>query len=106
MSETKIALVTGANKGIGYEIAAGLGALGWSIGVGARDEQRREDAVAKLRAVGVDAFGVPLDMTDDAPLRTGADAAYRTKYGSSSSTASMVTPEAAATTLQLSPEKC
>jgi hypothetical protein len=40
-----------------------------------------------------------------APLRTGVDAAYRTKYGSSSSTASMVTPEAAATTLQLSPEK-
>src|SRR3954469_16683948 len=32
------ALVTGANKGIGYEIAAGLGALGWAVGVGARDE--------------------------------------------------------------------
>lgn len=50
MSEKTIALVTGANKGIGYEIAAGLGALGWSVGVGARDEQRRETAVAKLRA--------------------------------------------------------
>ncbi|MEK8172311.1 SDR family NAD(P)-dependent oxidoreductase [Streptomyces sp. M19] len=35
MSEKTIALVTGANKGIGYEIAAGLGALGWSVGVGA-----------------------------------------------------------------------
>jgi NAD(P)-dependent dehydrogenase (short-subunit alcohol dehydrogenase family) len=30
MDEQKIALVAGANKGIGYEIAAGLGALGWS----------------------------------------------------------------------------
>ena len=29
MSGQTIALVTGANKGIGYEIAAGLGALGW-----------------------------------------------------------------------------
>ena len=43
------ALVTGANKGIGYEIAAGLGALGWSVGVGARDAYRREAAVEKLR---------------------------------------------------------
>ena len=36
MSETTTALVTGANKGIGYEIAAGLGALGLRVGVGAR----------------------------------------------------------------------
>ncbi|KPC71646.1 dehydrogenase [Streptomyces sp. NRRL WC-3753] len=64
MSEKTVALVTGANKGIGYEIAAGLGARGWSVGVGARDEQRRKDAVAKLRAAGADAFGVPLDVTD------------------------------------------
>jgi NAD(P)-dependent dehydrogenase (short-subunit alcohol dehydrogenase family) len=40
MSEQAIALVTGANKGIGYEIAVGLGGLGWSVGVGSRDEQR------------------------------------------------------------------
>ncbi|MEU4475144.1 SDR family oxidoreductase [Micromonospora sp. NPDC023888] len=68
MSQTTIALVTGANKGIGYEIAAGLGALGWSVGVGARDDTRREAAVEKLRAAGVDAFGVPLDVTDDASV--------------------------------------
>ncbi|MFI7426937.1 SDR family oxidoreductase [Micromonospora sp. NPDC049836] len=72
MSERTIALVTGANKGIGYEIAAGLGALGWRVGVGARDEQRREAAVAKLRADGVDAFGVPLDVTDDASVAAAA----------------------------------
>ncbi|MBS2537343.1 SDR family oxidoreductase [Catenulispora sp. NF23] len=70
--EKTIALVTGANKGIGYEIAAGLGALGWSVGVGARDEQRREEAVAKLRAAGMDAFGVPLDVTDEASVQTAA----------------------------------
>ncbi|MET8413825.1 SDR family oxidoreductase [Streptomyces sp. NPDC005195] len=72
MSETKIALVTGANKGIGYAIATGLGALGHRVGVAARDDTRRETAVEKLRAGGVDAFGVPLDVTDD---RSVADAA-------------------------------
>ncbi|WP_234543458.1 SDR family oxidoreductase [Streptomyces shenzhenensis] len=72
MSEKTIALVTGANKGIGYEIAAGLSALGWSVGVGARDERRRTDAVAKLRAAGADAFGVPLDVTDDESVAAAA----------------------------------
>jgi NAD(P)-dependent dehydrogenase (short-subunit alcohol dehydrogenase family) len=72
MSESKTALITGANKGIGYEIAAGLGALGWRVGVGARDGQRREAAVAKLRAAGADAFGVPLDVTDDASVTAAA----------------------------------
>jgi NAD(P)-dependent dehydrogenase (short-subunit alcohol dehydrogenase family) len=65
MSETKIALVTGANKGIGYAIASGLGALGYRVAVGTRDAARRETAVEKLRAAGVDAFGVPLDVTGD-----------------------------------------
>ncbi|SPT51609.1 SDR family oxidoreductase [Actinomadura madurae] len=73
MSEKTIALVTGANKGIGYEIAAGLGALGWSVGVGARDAERREAAVEKLRAGGADAFGVPLDVTDDASVAAAAE---------------------------------
>ena len=72
MDGQTIALVTGANKGIGYEIAAGLGALGWSVGVGARDEERRENAVQKLRAAGADAFGVPLDVTDDASVAAAA----------------------------------
>jgi NAD(P)-dependent dehydrogenase (short-subunit alcohol dehydrogenase family) len=72
MSEQTIALVTGANKGIGYEIAAGLGALGWSVGVGARDEERREAAVEKLRAAGLEAFGVPLDVTDDGSVAAAA----------------------------------
>ena len=68
-----IALVTGANKGIGYEIAAGLGSLGYRVGVGARDATRRETAVGKLRAVGVDAFGVPLDVTDDRSVTDAAE---------------------------------
>jgi NAD(P)-dependent dehydrogenase (short-subunit alcohol dehydrogenase family) len=72
MSGQTIALVTGANKGIGYEIAAGLGALGWTVGVGARDDERREAAVQKLRADGADVFGVPLDVTDDDSVAAAA----------------------------------
>ncbi|MEU8708918.1 SDR family oxidoreductase [Streptomyces sp. NPDC048565] len=72
MSGQKTALVTGANKGIGYEIAAGLGALGWKVGLGARNDERREEAVAKLREAGVDVFGVPLDVTDDASVAAAA----------------------------------
>ena len=68
----KTALVTGANKGIGYEIAAGLARLGFRVGVGARDTGRRDDAVQKLRAEGLDVFGVPLDVTDDASVAAAA----------------------------------
>jgi len=72
MSKQTIALVTGANKGIGFEIAAGLGALGWTVGVGARDHGRRDEAVQKLRAGGADVFGVPLDVTDDESVAAAA----------------------------------
>ena len=68
----KTALVTGANKGIGYEIVAGLARRGFRVGVGARDTGRREEAVAKLRADGHDVFGVALDVTDDASVTAAA----------------------------------
>lgn len=58
VNDTKTALVTGANKGIGFAIAQGLGALGFTVAVGARDDAGREEAVADLRAAGTDAFGV------------------------------------------------
>ena len=73
MSETKIALVTGANKGIGYAIASGLGALGYRVAVGARDAGRRETAAGKLRAAGAGAFGVPLDVTGDQSVAGAAE---------------------------------
>ena len=72
-NEVKIALVTGANKGIGYAIATGLGALGYRVAVGARDQTRLETAVEKLRAAGVDAFGVLLDVTDGQSVTAAAE---------------------------------
>src|SRR5690349_22445423 len=70
--QTRTALVTGANKGIGYEIAAGLARRGFRVGVGARDTARREEAVDKLRAEGLDVFGVALDVTDEASVAAAA----------------------------------
>lgn len=49
-----IALVTGANKGIGHEIARQLGELGMTVLLGARDPGRRDEATAKLRAEGLE----------------------------------------------------
>jgi NAD(P)-dependent dehydrogenase (short-subunit alcohol dehydrogenase family) len=72
VDDTKTALVTGANKGIGFAIAQGLGAIGFTVAVGARDEARREEAVERLRAAGVDAFGVALDVTSDDSVAAAA----------------------------------
>jgi len=59
----KIALVTGANKGIGYAIAAGLADRKMTVLVGARDIDRRDAAVERLRAAGGDVHGITLDVT-------------------------------------------
>jgi NAD(P)-dependent dehydrogenase (short-subunit alcohol dehydrogenase family) len=73
MSEPKVALVTGANKGIGYEIARGLGAAGITVLVGARDAERGAAAAGKLRAEGITAVPLELEVTD--PVSVSAAAA-------------------------------
>jgi NAD(P)-dependent dehydrogenase (short-subunit alcohol dehydrogenase family) len=60
----KVALVTGANKGIGYAIAAELAAGGMSVLLAARDAHRGEQAAAALRSAGRDVHPVVLDVTD------------------------------------------
>ncbi len=54
---SKTVLVTGANKGIGFGIAKHLGLSGWKVIVGARNEKRATDAIAKLLNEGVDVLG-------------------------------------------------
>jgi len=70
---TTIALVTGANKGIGLETAQQFGARGFTVLAGARDEERGREAERELRLAGVDARFVPLDVTDEASVRQAAD---------------------------------
>jgi NAD(P)-dependent dehydrogenase (short-subunit alcohol dehydrogenase family) len=70
---TTIALITGANKGIGLETARQFGARGFTVLAGARDEERGLAAERELRADGVDARFVSLDVTADASAREAAD---------------------------------
>jgi NAD(P)-dependent dehydrogenase (short-subunit alcohol dehydrogenase family) len=65
MTVPQIALVTGANKGIGFEIARGLVELGIIVAVGARNSARGASAVQRLSASGGDAYLLEIDTTDD-----------------------------------------
>jgi NAD(P)-dependent dehydrogenase (short-subunit alcohol dehydrogenase family) len=77
---TTIALVTGANKGIGLETARQFGARGFTVLAGARDKERGLAAERELRAGGGDARFVLLDVTLDASVREAADWIER-EYG-------------------------
>jgi len=68
-----VALVTGANKGIGLETARQLGARGATVLAGARDAGRGRDAERALCAEGVDARFVSLDVTSEAAARQAAE---------------------------------
>ena len=69
----KIVLVTGANKGIGFGIAKHLGQSGWQVIIGARDEQRAEKAIGKLKSAGVDVLGwVNIELRDLDSLQKAA----------------------------------
>ncbi|MFD3427587.1 SDR family oxidoreductase [Nocardia fluminea] len=77
MSEQKphqrVALITGANKGIGRASAELLATLGMTVLIGARDPQRGEEAVATIRAASGDAHTVPLDVTVPSTIQAAAE---------------------------------
>lgn len=72
MADQKIALVTGANKGIGKEIARQLGARGLTVLLGARDAGRGGEAADELKQQGMDAQAILLDVTDQASIAEAA----------------------------------
>ncbi len=69
---TTIALITGANKGIGLATAQLLGARGITVLLGARDAGRGREAERMLRTAGADGHFVPLDVTDEASALAAA----------------------------------
>jgi carbonyl reductase 1 len=80
-STKRVALVTGANKGIGKEIARRLGSLpDHAVVLACRDEQLGTAAVEELRAEGCDAAYCYLDLTDPSSFES-ARKFVETEYG-------------------------
>jgi NAD(P)-dependent dehydrogenase (short-subunit alcohol dehydrogenase family) len=65
MAETRVALVTGANRGIGFEIVRQLARLGVLAVIGARKAAKGLEAAEKLRSEGLEVPVVALDVTEE-----------------------------------------
>ena len=70
MQDKPVALVTGANRGIGLQIAKDLVARGFTVLVGSRNPARGE---AAAREIGPDARALQLDVTDPASIAAAAE---------------------------------
>ncbi len=79
-AEGKIALITGANKGLGLETAKQLGKAGATVILAARDLARGEQAAEVLRGMGVEVLAIKLDVVKAEDIQTAADAIGK-KYG-------------------------
>ncbi len=71
-SSPRLALITGANKGLGLETARQLGTQGISVIIGARDAARGVEAVRTLTKEGITAEALHLEVTDAASIRAAA----------------------------------
>ncbi len=65
----KVALVTGGNGGIGLGMAKGLAGAGANVAIAGRNKAKADAAVAELRALGVKAEFVPLDVLSETSCR-------------------------------------
>jgi NAD(P)-dependent dehydrogenase (short-subunit alcohol dehydrogenase family) len=78
--EGRVALVTGANRGIGRAIAEGLAGLGAHVLVGGRDLDAASRTAGELVDAGLTAEALRLDITDDASVSSAA-AQIRDRHG-------------------------
>ena len=67
-----VAVVTGANRGIGREVARSLAASGYRVALGARDAGRGEAAAADLGGAAAGVLACALDVADDASVAAAA----------------------------------
>jgi NAD(P)-dependent dehydrogenase (short-subunit alcohol dehydrogenase family) len=69
MPNKKVAVVTGANRGIGFEICRQLAAKGVTVALTARSAKSGQAARDQLREEGLDVRFLPLDVTDEGSVR-------------------------------------
>jgi NAD(P)-dependent dehydrogenase (short-subunit alcohol dehydrogenase family) len=69
----KIALITGANKGLGFEISRQLGKLGITVLIAARHKKRGLAAVENLKAANIDAHLLIVDVAHDPSIERAAE---------------------------------
>ncbi len=80
MANRKVALVTGSNRGIGFETARQLGQQGVTVIVSARVKREAAEAAGNLRTEGIEAEAIALDVTSAAD-RTAAAKFIESRYG-------------------------
>ena len=73
----KTALVTGGSRGLGLQLAHALGEAGAKVLLSSRKASDLEEAVAELKAAGIDAQWIAADCANEADIRTLADEAIR-----------------------------
>src|SRR5262245_44677178 len=76
----KVALVTGGNRGIGFEVSRQLAKKGLEVALAARDAKKGEAAAAKLRDEGGAVTFFQLDVSDDASADRAVEAVKK-KFG-------------------------
>jgi len=64
----KNALITGGTQGLGFDIAKGLGEAGARVILNARNPQKLEEAIKKMRTFGIETEGVLFDTTDSSEI--------------------------------------
>ena len=78
---SRVAVVTGANRGIGRAIAVALAADGFDVAVTARDPATLADTVAEVEKAGGTAVALACDVRDEASVAAMADAVRRDRAG-------------------------
>ncbi|AIQ71735.1 SDR family oxidoreductase [Paenibacillus graminis] len=73
MNKSKIVLITGGNKGIGFETARQLGNMGYEILIGARSENKGHEAVTLLEKEKIKAKTVVLDVTNPSSVLSAVE---------------------------------
>jgi NAD(P)-dependent dehydrogenase (short-subunit alcohol dehydrogenase family) len=74
LGRRKTALVTGANRGIGLEVARQLAKRGMTVYLAARDKEKGEAAAARIREMGLSVHALGMDVADPASVRAAAAA--------------------------------